>query len=195
MLHFTLLLACCCISSMLVITKIARWNLAWVTSGEKKGRKCGSTILFGQKRLSCLDPVWCTGLRASRIWMAWAAFGFTWWSHSLGTCAYLTLCPSKMSKSMYQALEWLLKTGFACLPVEFSFSESQLKLFLLFLDQPSLSCKELGWVNVIMWMTTSVCWLLGRWCLPSFHINNSHGFNKRKDVICSPHQLEHVEMT
>lgn len=57
MVHFTLLLVCCCISSILVVTKIARWNLAWVTSGEKKGRKWGYIALFGQKQISCFNFV------------------------------------------------------------------------------------------------------------------------------------------
>lgn len=73
--------------------------------------------------------------------------GRIWFHLVLGTRAYLTLCPSsEMSKSLHRALE----AGFAGLPVEFSFSESQLRLFLLFPDQPSLSCEEPGWVNVTM---------------------------------------------
>lgn len=52
------------------------------------------------------------------------------------------------------------EAGFACLPVDFSLSESQLKLFLLFLDCLSLSCKEPGWANVTTFITTTVCWFL-----------------------------------
>lgn len=55
MLHFTLLLACCYISNVLVIIKIARWNLAWVPRREKKQRKWEYTILFGQKHINCLN--------------------------------------------------------------------------------------------------------------------------------------------
>lgn len=71
MLRFTLLLACCCISNILVIIKIAWWNLAWVTSGEKKGRKWGYTILFGQKHIRCFNLMQGTRFTSSTTLNVW----------------------------------------------------------------------------------------------------------------------------
>ena len=85
-------------------------------SGEKKGRKWGCTVLFGQKRISCFNFVWGTRWRSSTTWGVWAVLLNLTSALFLGTHDYCHFTQD------------FLTGGFAYLSVEFSFKEYEIRV-------------------------------------------------------------------
>lgn len=161
MLRFTLLLACCCISNIFIIIKIAWWNLAWVTRGEKKGRKWEYTVLFGPKYISCFSFVQGTWLRPCPTLNVWTIL------LNLMVTLFLEMhdhrhCTHELTES---STEWFTQ-GWICLSV----SGTQLKKYKIRVVSPNPepasheAVKALDWL--VLYEPQFIGDFAGSTCLP-----------------------------